>query len=406
MAAAPTSPNSAASEGLGVGSPGPSPGLHLDSLPALPSAPSLPLLPLGAGLLQSGRFALTASHHSLVPFLNASAPSCASAAAPLTASESDRPNVEAYSPAVFNELLTVSDVLLYAEDTVSPTFPRKSEVAFLTPSGQTHTMIRHIPTFELVTCIAKSTSADRSAIHRYLERSSHHSRYRTEGNRPSLQVYMTKRRCRQSLGVHISWQGICRTPSSQTVSDLPEHFEDISTLWLTASSRMLSRSMRKSCEWSNVLQKGVMTKGVANGLGTRQKHETATNGGDCRSCGCITGISKSPRTISTQRTSEEFVAGRPDRPRYRSKMSRLASLTPSGTPSRSRTGSQSPAPSPSASTPGTPRANTRQIETTHHRMVKLIISELKSLFKTWDELVLVDGMKAGKGCIDEATEME
>lgn len=28
------------------------------------------------------------------------------------------------------------------------------------------------------------------------------------------------------------------------------------------------------------------------------------------------------------------------------------------------------------------------------------------LFKTWDEVVLVDGLKAGKGCIDEATEMD
>jgi hypothetical protein len=39
-------------------------------------------------------------------------------------------------------------------------------------------------------------------------------------------------------------------------------------------------------------------------------------------------------------------------------------------------------------------------------MTKLIITELKSLFKTWDEVSLVDGVKAGKGCIDEATEME
>ncbi len=39
-------------------------------------------------------------------------------------------------------------------------------------------------------------------------------------------------------------------------------------------------------------------------------------------------------------------------------------------------------------------------------MLKLIIAELKGLFKTWDEISLVDGVKAGKGCIDEATEME
>lgn len=89
-------------------------------------------------------------------------------------------------------------------------------------------------------------------------------------------------------------------------------------------------------------------------------------------------------------------------------MSRLASLTPAGTPQRGRDVSQSPAPSPAGGTPRTPRAGTpsRQIETTHHRMLKLIIAELKGLFKTWDEISLVDGVKAGKGCIDEATEME
>ena len=73
-------------------------------------------------------------------------------------------------------------------------------------------------------------------------------------------------------------------------------------------------------------------------------------------------------------------------------MSRLASLTPS----RARS---SPSPSPSPSTP-------QITETTHHRMLKLLIQELRNVFKTWDELVLIDGMKAAKGCIDEMTEME
>jgi len=39
-------------------------------------------------------------------------------------------------------------------------------------------------------------------------------------------------------------------------------------------------------------------------------------------------------------------------------------------------------------------------------MIKLVISEFKSVFKTWDELVLIDGVKSGKGCIDAGTEME
>lgn len=90
-------------------------------------------------------------------------------------------------------------------------------------------------------------------------------------------------------------------------------------------------------------------------------------------------------------------------------MSRLASLAPVGTPSRSRQGSPAPGTgSPSTSVHGSPRTPvpSRQAETTYHRMVKLIMNELKGLFKTWDELCLVDGVKAGKGCIDEATEME
>lgn len=88
-------------------------------------------------------------------------------------------------------------------------------------------------------------------------------------------------------------------------------------------------------------------------------------------------------------------------------MSRLASLTPSGTPSRPQT-PRSPTSSPAPSSPRTPRAGTpaRNVETTHHRMIKLVISEFKSVFKTWDELVLIDGVKAGKGCIDAGTEME
>ncbi|KAK4687487.1 hypothetical protein P7C73_g2622, partial [Tremellales sp. Uapishka_1] len=74
-------------------------------------------------------------------------------------------------------------------------------------------------------------------------------------------------------------------------------------------------------------------------------------------------------------------------------MSRLASLTPQ----RARTPRSSLSPSP-----GPPEA----IETTHHRMLRLVILEVKNTIKTWDELVLIDGFKAGKGCVDESTEMD
>lgn len=75
-------------------------------------------------------------------------------------------------------------------------------------------------------------------------------------------------------------------------------------------------------------------------------------------------------------------------------MSRLASLS---TPSRSRA-SLSPSPGPSPSQQVT--------ETTHHRMLKIVISEVKNVHRTWDELVGIDGIKAGKGVIDESTTME
>ena len=75
-------------------------------------------------------------------------------------------------------------------------------------------------------------------------------------------------------------------------------------------------------------------------------------------------------------------------------MSRLASLTPSRPPRSSLS------PSPSPSSPARP------IETTHHRMLKLLLNEVRNLIKTWDELVGIDGLKAGKACVDEVTEME
>jgi hypothetical protein len=75
-------------------------------------------------------------------------------------------------------------------------------------------------------------------------------------------------------------------------------------------------------------------------------------------------------------------------------MSRLASLA---TPTRR--GSPSPSPSPGAFELG-------PTETTHHRMLKLVIGELRMVFRTWDELVGMDGLKAGQGIINEQTIME
>lgn len=77
-------------------------------------------------------------------------------------------------------------------------------------------------------------------------------------------------------------------------------------------------------------------------------------------------------------------------------MSRLASLQ--STPKRSRS-SPSPSPSPAPSP-------LRATESTHHRMLKLVLAEVKVVLSTWDDILLIDGLKAGKACIDEGTEME
>ncbi|WWC58392.1 uncharacterized protein I303_100932 [Kwoniella dejecticola CBS 10117] len=79
-------------------------------------------------------------------------------------------------------------------------------------------------------------------------------------------------------------------------------------------------------------------------------------------------------------------------------MSRLDSLTPSKSRSRA-----SPSPSPSLA-PNSPSSGKN--ETTHHRMLKLVLSEVRKIFRVWDELVMIDGCKAAKGCIDEGTEMD
>lgn len=39
-------------------------------------------------------------------------------------------------------------------------------------------------------------------------------------------------------------------------------------------------------------------------------------------------------------------------------------------------------------------------------MLKLLIAELKSLFRTWDELVGMDGLKAGQAIVNAQTTME
>jgi hypothetical protein len=39
-------------------------------------------------------------------------------------------------------------------------------------------------------------------------------------------------------------------------------------------------------------------------------------------------------------------------------------------------------------------------------MLKLVLAEVRTVLGAWDDILLLDGMRVGKACIDEATEME
>ncbi|KAA1474887.1 hypothetical protein DENSPDRAFT_394263 [Dentipellis sp. KUC8613] len=77
---------------------------------------------------------------------------------------------------------------------------------------------------------------------------------------------------------------------------------------------------------------------------------------------------------------------------------RLASFrgpsTPSASPVQVKQNFKSP------SSPG------RVTESTYHRKVRALLQELRSTCETWDDLILVDGMKAVKGLADTRTELD
>lgn len=99
-------------------------------------------------------------------------------------------------------------------------------------------------------------------------------------------------------------------------------------------------------------------------------------------------------------------------------MSRLASLkgpsSPSPNPVRGQKARQSPAKSPPQKR-GSPGPSiydrlepdtTPPTESTYHRKLRTILLELRGVVKTWNDLVLVDGLKAAKGLVDARTELE
>ncbi|KAF8590439.1 hypothetical protein K439DRAFT_1403467 [Ramaria rubella] len=77
-------------------------------------------------------------------------------------------------------------------------------------------------------------------------------------------------------------------------------------------------------------------------------------------------------------------------------MSRLASFKGPSSPS------QSPVRAASGSTRESPRAS----ETTYHRKIRTLLRELRAIAQVWDELMLVDGLKAVQSLIDTRTELD
>lgn len=78
-------------------------------------------------------------------------------------------------------------------------------------------------------------------------------------------------------------------------------------------------------------------------------------------------------------------------------MSRLASFKGPSTPSSSPVAKQQP------KSPGSP---SRPIESTYHRKTRTALQELRAITETWDDLVLIDGLKAARSLVDARTDLE
>ncbi|KAF8919670.1 hypothetical protein CPB85DRAFT_820811 [Mucidula mucida] len=56
--------------------------------------------------------------------------------------------------------------------------------------------------------------------------------------------------------------------------------------------------------------------------------------------------------------------------------------------------------------PTTPKSPARATESTYHRKLRTCLQELKGIAETWDDLVLIDGLKAVKSLVDTRTELD
>ena len=53
-----------------------------------------------------------------------------------------------------------------------------------------------------------------------------------------------------------------------------------------------------------------------------------------------------------------------------------------------------------------PASPARPTESTYHRKVRTLLQELRTVTENWDDIVLVDGLKAAKSLVDARTELE
>ncbi|GLB35127.1 hypothetical protein LshimejAT787_0206920 [Lyophyllum shimeji] len=77
--------------------------------------------------------------------------------------------------------------------------------------------------------------------------------------------------------------------------------------------------------------------------------------------------------------------------------SRLASFRGPSTPTAS------PVQVRKVDSPGSP---SRPTESTYHRKTRTLLQELRSIAETWDDLVLVDGLRAAKNLVDARTDLD
>jgi hypothetical protein len=78
---------------------------------------------------------------------------------------------------------------------------------------------------------------------------------------------------------------------------------------------------------------------------------------------------------------------------------RLASFRGPSTPNASTNSKQNH--------PTTPPASPSRIsESTFHRKIRASLLEIRAICRTWDDLVLIDGLKAAKHLIDTRTDLE